>query len=156
MALLNYTTEKDPEQTIAEIQKMLTGHGISAMMTEYDGRQISAVSFRMEMHGKPVGFRLPCNWRAVLEIIKQPPHRRNLRLRGITIDHQATRVAWRIMYEWVRAQLALVDVNMVTIPQVFLPYTIMKDNRTLAEHVESDPKFLLGGNTGDDQSANAL
>jgi hypothetical protein len=33
---------------------------------------------------------------------------------------------------------------MVTIPQVFLPYAIMRDGRTLAEHAEADPNFLLG------------
>jgi len=38
--LLNYTTTVDPEQTIAEIQKLLSGYGVTAMMTEYDGPQI--------------------------------------------------------------------------------------------------------------------
>ena len=28
--------------------------------------------------------------------------------------------------------------------QVFLPYAVMKDGRTLAEHIHEDPKFLLG------------
>ena len=31
-----------------------------------------------------------------------------------------------------------------TIPQVFLPYAIMRDGRTLSEHVETNPGFLLG------------
>jgi hypothetical protein len=57
---------------------------------------------------------------------------------------QAIRTAWRIIFELVRAQLALVEVNMVTVPQVFLPYAIMRDGRTLSEHVETDPNFLLG------------
>ena len=56
----------------------------------------------------------------------------------------AIRVAWRIIHTWVKAQLALVDINMATIPQVFLPYAIMQDGRTLAEHAESNPGFLLG------------
>jgi hypothetical protein len=56
----------------------------------------------------------------------------------------AIRVVWRIIQTWVKAQLALVDINMVTIPQVFLPYAIMQDGRALAEHAESNPGFLLG------------
>jgi hypothetical protein len=43
------------------------------------------------------------------------------------------RTAWRIIKDWVQAQLALVEINMVTVPQVFLPYAIMQDGRTLWE-----------------------
>ncbi len=141
MALLNYTTKIEPEQTIGEIQKMLSKHGVTAMMTEYDGPHVSAVSFRMNIDGKPMGFKLPCNWRAVLEIFKSDPAARK---RGSVNEPQAIRTAWRIIWEWTRSQLALVEVNMVTVPQVFLPYAIMRDGRTLSEHVESDPGFLLG------------
>jgi hypothetical protein len=149
MALLNYTTKIEPEQTISEIQKMLSRHGVTAMMTEYDGPNVSSVSFRMNVGGKPMGFRLPCNWRAVQEIFKHHNAHRT-KVRGRLPDRfdesgaQATRTAWRIIKDWIEAQLALVEVNMATVPQVFLPYAIMKDNRTLSEHVASDPSFLLG------------
>ncbi len=141
MALLNYTTKIEPEQTIGEIQKMLSGHGVMAMMTDYDGPHVSAVSFRMLVKGQPMGFKLPCNWRAVLKIFDNEGVRMK---HGGTREAQAIRTAWRIIYEWMRAQLALVEVNMVTVPQVFLPYVIMRDGRTLSEHVETNPGFLLG------------
>lgn len=147
--LLNYSTDVPVENTVTEIQKLLAGHSVSAMMTEYDGPEVSAVSFRILIAGKPMGFKLPCNWRAVKEIMKAKNNNRK-RIRGRLerlvddSDAQAQRVAWRIVKDWVEAQLAMVEVNMVTVPQVFLPYAIMKDGRTLAEHVETDPKFLLG------------
>lgn len=141
MALLNYTTKIPPEQTISEIQKMLSNHGVSAMMTEYDGRNVDAVSFRMDIEGRHVGFKMPCNWRAVREILNTDPTTKRTKYNN---DEQAIRTAWRIIHAWIRAQLALVEVNMVTIPQVFLPYAIMKDGRTLTEHIESNPNFLLG------------
>jgi len=148
MALLNYTTTIEPEQTISEIQKMLSRHGVTAMMTEYDGPQVSAVSFRLNIDDKPMGFRLPCNWRAVLEIFKKDGIR-SVKHKDKSLPNQAVRTAWRIIREWVQAQLALVEVNMVTVPQVFLPYAIMKDGRTLSEHAATDPKFFLGdGNEG--------
>lgn len=65
MSLLNYTTIIDAEQTIGEIQKLLSGYGVQAMMTEYDGPQVTAVSFKLNIDGKSVGFKMPCNWRAV-------------------------------------------------------------------------------------------
>lgn len=141
MSLLNYTTKIEPEQTIAEIQKKLSRYNISGMMTEYEGRNVSAVAFRLEVDGKPLSFKMPCNWRAVREIFKADPKITNTR--GNT-DEQAIRTAWRIIKVWIEAQLALVEVNMATLPQVFLPYAVMRDGRTLAEHVASDPKFLLG------------
>jgi hypothetical protein len=141
MGLLNYTTKIEPEQTISEIQRMLSRHNVAAMMTEYDGPNVAAVSFKLELEGKPISFKSPCNWRAVAEIFRKegvrPKH-------GGTLEAQATRTAWRIIKVWVEAQLALVEVNMVTVPQVFLPYAIMRDGRLLSEHVATDPTFLLG------------
>lgn len=143
--LKNFTTIVPASQTISEIQELLSGYEVSAMMTEYDGRQVSAVSFKMDVAGKQMAFRLPCNWRGVLEVF----HRQGitpslLKHKDKSLENQAIRTAWRIVLNWIEAQLALVEVNMVTIPQVFLPYTIMSDGRTLAEHAETDPKFFLG------------
>ncbi len=141
MALLNYTTKIEAEQTIGEIQKMLSVHGVTAMMTEYDGREVSAVSFRMNVSGKPLGYKLPCNWRSVLEVFNE---QRTPMKHGGTKEQQAIRTAWRVIKDWIEAQLALVEINMATVPQIFLPYAIMKDGRTLAEHVTENPSMLLG------------
>lgn len=144
MAILNYTTKIDAEQTIGEIQKMLSRHGVSAMMTEYEGPNVSSVSFQLTIDGKKMGFKLPCNWRAVREIFKkQGITGGSVRHPDHNVDNQAIRTAWRIIAEWVGAQLALVEINMVTVPQIFLPYAIMRDGRTLSEHVETNPDFLL-------------
>lgn len=150
MALLNYTTKIDSVQTISEIQRMLSKHGVTAMMTEYDGSYVSSVSFKIEVDGKPMTFRLPCNWKAVYEIFTQQGGNREIwdsnRKARILEERkqQAIRTAWRIIFEWTRAQLALIEVGMVKVQQVFLPYAIMRDGRTLSEHIETDPGFLLG------------
>ncbi len=148
--ILNYTTKKDSSETIAEIQKMLSRHNVSAMMTEYDGPYVSSVSFKMDINGKQMGFKLPCNWKSVYEIFTQKAGTRTVwdeKRKARMLEErkqQSIRTAWRIIKDWIEAQLALVEVNMVTVPQVFLPYAIMKDGRTLSEHVETDPGFLLG------------
>ena len=141
MALLNYRTKIEPEQTIGEIQKMLSRHGVMAMMTEYDGRHVSAVAFKMNVNGTPMSFRLPCDWRGVLEVFKDD---KNARKRGCVNQEQASRTAWRIIHEWIGAQLALIEVNMATIPQVFLPYAVTKSGATLYEHMIKNPGLLLG------------
>jgi hypothetical protein len=65
---------------------------------------------------------------------------------------QAVRTAWRIVKDWVEAQMALVETQMVTTAEVFLPYAVMKDGRTLAQHAQNDPNFLLGDGTHNEKS----
>lgn len=155
MALLNYSTKKEASETIGEIQKILAQYDVSGIMTEYEGRQVSSVAFKMNIAGKTMGFRLPCNWRAVQAVLTKQNEERGYRRSGRTgqkykekpiddSDEHSISVAWRIIKDWVEAQLALVEVNMTTVPQIFLPYAIMKDDRTLSEHVADDPTFLLG------------
>lgn len=149
MALLNYTTEVDADKSAAEIAKCLSMHGAQAVMTEYhpDTGVPTALSFKIQMGEQPMGFRLPCDPMPVLKILEQQKARTGNR--DIKANReQAVRVAWRIVKNWVEAQMALVETQMVTTSEVFLPYAVMKDGRTLSQHVQSDPSFLLGpGNT---------
>lgn len=143
MALLNYTTKIDADKTAAEIARCLSLHGASAVMTEYDKENgvVTALSFKITFGEQSMTFRLPCDWKpvyAVLEVQREKNRRIELS------REQAVKVAWRIVKDWVEAQMALVETNMVSTGQVFLPYAVMKDGKTLAEKVVADPKFLLG------------
>lgn len=143
MALLNYTTEIDCDKSAAEISKCLATHGASAIMTEYDKESglVSALSFKIEGPHGPMGFRLPCDWRPVLKVLEQQK-KKQPRIRATR--EQAVRTAWRVVKDWVEAQMAFIETQMVTTEQVFLPYTVMKDGRTLSERMSEDPTFLLG------------
>ncbi len=144
MALLNYTTEIDCDKSAAEISKCLAMHGASAIMTEYDQENslVSAISFKISRpDGTPMGFRLPCDWRPVLKVLEKQKEKQS-RIRAT--QDQAVRTAWRVVKDWVEAQMAFIETQMVTTEQVFLPYVVMRDGRTLSEHVHEDPKFLLG------------
>lgn len=142
MALLNYTTKIDADKTAAEIAKCLSSHGAQAIMTEYDEAEnyVTKLSFKISLEGKSIAFKLPCDWKPVLEILKNdpkvPPR--------LADQSQAIRVAWRIVKDWVEAQMALVETRMVTTAEVFLPYAVMRDGRTLADHTKENPQFLLG------------
>jgi hypothetical protein len=153
MALLNYTTKIDPDKTAQEITKCLSSHGASAILTDYTDGILSAISFQIILNDKKLGFRLPCDWRPVLAIItkgkKKPSHWDKERLARWKSEWelQAVRTAWRIVKDWVEAQMALVETQMVTTQEVFLPYAVMKDGRTLSQHVEQKPSLLLGEGT---------
>lgn len=141
MSVFKKTTTVEAERTISEIAQMLVPRGATAIMTEYDDqRRVTSVSFKMRVGANDAGFRLPCEWKPVLTLLLEDP---KLKSKEKTED-QAVRVAWRIVHAWIEAQMALVDVSMVKMRTVFLPYLVMGDGKTLAEHVEKDPKFLLG------------
>lgn len=152
MGLLNYTTKIDADKTVAEISRCLSAHGASAVMTEFDGETVTALSFKIKFQDQEMAFRLPCDWRPVYEILikgKRKPPSYYTGSRGLAhweSEHrlQAVRTAWRIVKDWVEAQMALVETRMVTTAQVFLPYAVMKDGRTLTEHVAENPKLMLG------------
>jgi hypothetical protein len=146
MPLLKYTTEIDADKTAMEISKMLSKAGATAILTEYNKEEeyVSAIAFRILLNNQPLEFRLPCDWKPVLTLLERDPKVP----RRLINQPQAVRVAWRIVRNWVEAQLAIIETRMVKTEQVFLPYAIMRDNKTLYEHVQANPQFLLGDGGG--------
>lgn len=131
MALLNYTTKIDADKTAGEIAKLLSMAGAKAVLTEYNEQDsfVESLSFKMRVGEQDIGFRLPCDWRPVLEILEND---RRVRPFYCTRE-QAVKVAWRIVKDWIEAQLAIIETKMVKTEEVFLPYAITADGRTLAE-----------------------
>jgi hypothetical protein len=140
MSLLNYTTKIEVEKTVGEIQKILGKHQAQSIKTDYENGSVVALSFLLNINGKMAGFKLPCDWRPVLQIMK----RDNKVPRRLCEQEQAVRVSWRIIKDWVEAQMALVDTMMVNTEDIFLPYMVMKGGNTLAQTIKENPTFLLG------------
>ena len=143
MALKNYTTTISVEKTIGEIQKMLAKAGASRIMTEYDDTgNIVSLSFQLkvEQDGQFIAFSLPTDWRPVAKVLENqravPAYR---------LEEQARRTAWRITKDWVDAQLAIIETRMVTTAQVFLPYAVTADGKSLYQRFAEDNTLLLGG-----------
>lgn len=149
MPLLNYTTTIDQDKSVAEIGKMLAKAGASAILHDFDDTgNIVAISFRIKFErdtDKEISFKLPTDWRPVLEVLRQQRNR-NYRIKAN--EDQARRVAWRITKDWVEAQLAIIETRMVTTAQLFLPYAITTEGNTLYENIAASPGLLLGA--GDD------
>lgn len=125
MPLLNYTTKVDIFTTLGQIQGQLVKHGARKILQEYDDDgHVEAVSFMIDT---PVGVqavRLPANVEAVQQVlIKQK----------VKCDReQAERVAWRIIKDWVEAQMAILESEMVSMAEIFMPYMIAdRDGNTM-------------------------
>ena len=140
MPLLNYSTKVPVARSVQEIQKSLIKAGASAIMQDFNSEgELSAISFKIPLNSTDISFKLPSKIAEVFEVMKHDGTPRSF----LTEAH-AQRVAWRIIKDWVEAQMAIVQTNMVTLPQVFLPYAVRPDGTTLYDMIASDPKYLLG------------
>lgn len=141
MAILNYTTSIECEKTISEIQKCLVKHGATKIVTDYQDGMPSGVTFCLVMDGSMVGFVLPANYDGVLAAMKKDP---KVPARLCTKE-QALKVSWRIVKDWVEAQMAIVEAKLVDMTEVFLPYAITKNGNTLYKEVSRSGMLMLQG-----------
>lgn len=121
MPIKNYTTKIDIYKTIGEIQGCLVRHGARQIMQNYDEKGYpQALCFCIETPFGIKGVKLPANVDAVCRVLKE---------QKVKCDReQAARVAWRIVKDWVDAQMAILESEMVRMDEIFLPYMIA--NRT--------------------------
>lgn len=146
MALKNYTSEG--RGTFEKIQKVLASHGAIRIMYDYgpDG-QLTAITFRLDINGQPLGFRLPALVENVVQIMYGGKDRYGYAKKITQAQRdQAYKTAWANIRDWIDAQMALIDTRQVKLEQVFLPYLIMKGNETLFEQLERQQFALPSGN----------
>jgi hypothetical protein len=152
MPIKNYTTEVLAEKSISQIQDKLVAHGARAIMINYTAdKEPESMSFIVPTKQGEVLFRLPANTAAVnrlLEKMKGPRFRSWDVASKERLKAQATRVAWRIIKDWVDAQLAIIETEIVTIEQVFLPYMQVKDGQTLYDAMVNRSFLLTEGKGG--------
>src|SRR3990167_41375 len=114
MKLKNYTTGIEAEKSIMEIEKILAQFGASHIMKEYlsDGTATSLV-FRLNNNS----FRIPANVDGVQKALGKSGRIPMQKKRD-----EAYRVAWRIIKDWVHAQLSIIYSGQAQPEQVMLPY----------------------------------
>lgn len=151
MAILNYTTKIAPEKTVMEINAMLAKAGASKIMSDYDDTgNIVSLSFQLKLNDNFIAFILPTDWRPVAEVMKKQGVASSRYAAKDSVEAQARRTAWRITKDWVAAQLAIIEVKMVTTAQVFLPYAITNDGRSMWQYIGDNSKLLLdSGESGE-------
>jgi hypothetical protein len=71
------------------------------------------------------GIKLPANVDAVQRVLEQQKKRSD--------REHAERVAWRILKDWIEAQMAILESQMVQFDQIFFPYITNEEGMTLYE-----------------------
>ncbi len=128
MPILNYTSGIDSHKTVGDIERLLSTKGAKTIIKDYDHGVITGVEFVININGVDINFKLPANYRGVKKILaKQTTAKKYL------TDAHAVNVAWRILYDWIKAQMALIEAEQADLATVFLPYVVMRDKKTMYE-----------------------
>ena len=127
MAIKNAYTSTPLENIISAIQKVLVSHKAQKIMYDYsEAGQLTGLSFGIKVGEKILGVKLPARIEECKKIlIKQGLYNEKKK------DH-ALRVAWANIRDWVDSQMAMVDLDMVKMEEVFLPY-ILDGDKTVYE-----------------------
>ena len=117
MPIANYSTTVTAQKSLGEIQGILVGHGAKAIILRYDDKgEPIGLDFLVKTQFGDIPFRLPANIEKVQAVLDRQ------RVRLSVGREMASRVAWRILKDWVRAQMAILETEMVSMEQIFLPY----------------------------------
>lgn len=139
MPLLNYTTSVPVSRSIGQVQELLVKGGARALMSEYDAGKITGLSFAIDTPYGVQHFKLPVHADKVHAVLsrwdsKVPPRYQS--------KEHAERVAWRILKDWLEAQLAIIETEMVTFDQVMLPYMQAQGGQSVYELVVDQQRAL--------------
>lgn len=148
MTILNYTTTIDAFKTVSEIEYILMMHGAKSIIKQYENKSVIGISFLVDTGMQQIPIRLPARIDACLNVLRREK-RENPRKQIKDTREQAERVAWRILKDWVEAQMALMDIEMARFEEIFLPYIQSNNGQTVYERLE-EKQFLLSEEGGHD------
>ena len=134
MPILNYTTRISADRTVSEIMQELARAGSTGVTVQYGttGRP-QGVIFGLLIQDHEIAFRLPINIHGILSIMendKDVPKR-------LKNQAQAERVAWRIVKDWIKSQMAYIEAGQATMPELFFPHAINHNGQTFFEQFEN-------------------
>lgn len=140
------TTEVSADKTAHEIEEMLRKHGCNKIAKEYESGHLKAIFFQINTHEGNMPFKLPVNTEAVCRILHEKrksaaryPYANNeIVALQARLHAQAERTAWRIIAWWLKSQLALIQTEMVSTVELFLPYMLMGEGQTFFQQLQSD------------------
>lgn len=141
--LKNYTSMANPLKTAAEIEATLIINGAKSIQKDCAGGKIIALKFLVDTAIGEIPIALPVNVEAVQKILSAQK-KRNSNVKATA--EQAERTAWKCLKDWVDAQMALIQIGMASMDQIFLPYVINKGGKTLYDTVREHGYLLERGN----------
>ena len=132
------STQISPAKSAQQITAVLQKLGVQQILTEFgDAGEITGLTFSVLVNDQVWPYRLPIRVEAVFAVING--RRQRSRTKMINTDRkQAERTAWRQLFRWVEAQVAIIATGMVQVDEVFLPYLRARGGQTFFESLSVD------------------
>ena len=131
---LQYTSVK-AERSVGEIVAEIASRGATQIRQDYDSKGLlTGLAFLITiMDGKQLAVELPARVEAMKKRIYRDlgPRQRDQWREDGRLDEASYRICWRQLAAWVKAQMALVDLDMAKQEEVFLPYITVSPGKTL-------------------------
>lgn len=144
---LNYSTTIPASRTVGECQAILADAGASAVAVMYEDKQPVGLSFRLDTPAGSRDFAMPVNVDGVQRMLAGATVKAHISRSQLTSREHASRVAWRVVKDWLEAQLAIIAAGMASLDEIMLPYMELAPGKTLyAAYLEQNgPSALLPG-----------
>lgn len=126
----NYTSSWTVNKSLNAIQSMLAKKGADKMMIDYRNGEPIGLTFAINTPKGIMPIMLPARFEKVVQVMYETQSVNESKL------EQAKRTAWKNLYDWIDAQMALLETEMVRMEEIFLPYSVYR-GKTLFEHYES-------------------
>lgn len=136
--LKNYTSGMPINRIFDNIQKMLVAHGAKQIMFDYDNGLAVGIMFTVQTPKGVLPIKLPVR----IEKIKKVFDNDGVRYKD---ELQPYRTGWKNIHDWIAAQMAMLDTEMVKLEEVFLPYMTTHTGQTYFEVIESRGFMLPSG-----------
>src|SRR5256886_2517236 len=156
MAIKNYTSDIPINRIFQRIQDSLAQHGARQISFDYgDDGKVYGVFFTILLDEKKLQVKLPARVDKALAVLQKQYSLGLMRDRKTSaifrrgnkkeMEEQAYRVAWRNILDWVEAQMALLEIEMAKIEEIFLPYMVNSTGETFFERMEQRGFLLESG-----------
>lgn len=143
--IIDYTTNVPVERTLPEIEKLLQRFGVTKSMRDYANGEVVGLSFSILLqNGKEIYFRMPCDADKVFTIIMRG-YKRKQRGTEKKVREQSAKIAWRLLYDSLAADLSRIELGQIRPEQLFFGQIINPETgQTFFEVVEERGFKMLG------------
>lgn len=141
------STDVTAERSQAEVERILRRYGADQFIRGWD-LETATIGFRIRKRQVKLTILMPDPEDPEFTEYTDGWGNQKLRSENVARDRfeQATRQRWRALTLYLKATLEAIEVGIVSIESAFLPYTMLKDGRTVTEWLE--PQIALHYQTG--------
>jgi hypothetical protein len=143
---LNYTTVIEPSKTAAECVARLATHGATAIGLTYDAGFPTGLQFQIDTAHGLQAYALPVNVDGTLKALQRAWRQHRIPQSKATLE-QARRTGWRVIKNWLEAQLALIDAGVADMAEVMLPWMLVDGQTVYQTFLERNQLALTQGET---------